>query len=246
MFGKKKRTITEQRERISELERRLGLLEEEKRAFQERETELNRREASIGRVILEATNAADKTVADAQDKADVLLKEAEEDREAAKRDADRLIDDAYRNARDIVKEAEQTGQQKLDETQDRIEQYATLLNSYDKLVQEQIMMAQDNAKRFAELSRALHEAVPRLLASDGTPLLDEKRSEEVSDTPEPEPVQAEKPVQAEIPAEPKDETAAEERVWTVDEVAKGDGNAPEAQIDTIIDEILSASGEKNE
>ena len=75
MFGKKKRMIEEQRAKISELERKLGLLEEENRSFKDREIDLNRREVSIGRVILEATEAADKTVADAQDRADVLLKE---------------------------------------------------------------------------------------------------------------------------------------------------------------------------
>lgn len=233
MFGKKKRMIEEQRAKISELERKLGLLEEENRSFKDREIDLNRREVSIGRVILEATEAADKTVAEAQDKADVLLKEAQDDREAAKRDADRLVEDAYRNARDIVKEAEQTGQQKLDETQERIEQYATLLNSYDKLVQEQIRMAEDNAKRFSDLSRALHEAVPKLLASDGTPLLDEEKTEAVFEPAEPDPAPADGPQENE---------PAEEKLWTVDEIAK---DVPEAnaQVDTIIDEILSASGE---
>jgi len=245
MFGKKKRMIEEQRAKISELERKLGLLEEENRSFKDREIDLNRREVSIGRVILEATEAADKTVAEAQDKADVLLKEAQDDREAAKRDADRLVEDAYRNARDIVKEAEQTGQQKLDETQERIEQYATLLNSYDKLVQEQIRMAEDNAKRFSDLSRALHEAVPKLLASDGTPLLDEEKTEAEADfkPAEPEPELTVEPVskEPETPTEAQAD-AAEEKLWTVDEIAK---DVPEAnaQVDTIIDEILSASGE---
>ena len=243
MFGKKKRMIEEQRAKISELERKLGLLEEENRSFKDREIDLNRREVSIGRVILEATEAADKTVAEAQDKADVLLKEAQDDREAAKRDADRLVEDAYRNARDIVKEAEQTGQQKLDETQERIEQYATLLNSYDKLVQEQIRMAEDNAKRFSDLSRALHETVPKLLASDGTPLLDEEKTEAVFEPAEPEPELTAEPVskEPETPTEAQAD-AAEEKLWTVDEIAK---DVPEAnaQVDTIIDEILSASGE---
>ncbi len=247
MFGKKKRMIEEQRARIGELERKLGLLEEENRSFKDRETDLNRREVSIGRVILEATAAADKTVSEAQDKADVLLKEAQDDREAAKRDADRLVEDAYRNARDIVKEAEQTGQQKLDETQDRIEQYATLLNSYDKLVQEQIRMAEDNAKRFSELSRALHEAVPKLLASDGTPLLDEEKTESVFEPAEPEPELTLEPESAEpeTPTETQEDDAAEEKLWTVDEIAK-DAPAANAQVDTIIDEILSASGESDQ
>ncbi len=78
-------------------------------------------------------------------------------------------------------------------------------------------MAQDNARRFAELSRALHEAVPQILSAEGTLL---------------EP--------ADDQMEPKEATqeSTDEKLWTVDEIAK---DAGEAHVDTIIDEILTAT-----
>ena len=52
---------------------------------------------------------------------------------------------------------------------------------------------------------------------------------------------------AEEPAEaPQDDAPADERVWTVDEIAKPQETPEPAQIDSIIDEILAASKEPNE
>lgn len=217
MFGRKKRIIEEQQLRISELEERLEDLQAEKTRLSLRIEDVERRESSIGRAINEATVAADKLVDDAQRKAGAMLEQAQADSDAAKRDAEILVDDAYRNARDIVKEAETESERKLTEVQERIDTYAALLHTYDRMVQEQIQIAQDNARRFAELSRALHEAVPQILSAEGTLL---------------EPAKEKEP-EAGQPTESGDEP-----LWTVDQIA---ADAGETHVDAIIDEILTAS-----
>jgi hypothetical protein len=241
MFGKKKRTIAEQSERIKALEQQLESLTADNKKLKERIIDVDRRERGIGRAINEATVTADKMIAEAQRKAGAMLEQTQIDCDAAKRDAEQLVDDAYRNARDIIKEAEAEGQQKRDDAQRQIEQYAALLNGYDALVQEQIQMAQDGAKRFLELSRALHEAVPQLLNADGTPmpgLATPEEPETPGDPPgEPLPDYETHP----FAFEPQKDGSGDERLWTVDQITKdGDGEGG-TQVDDIIDEILAAT-----
>ena len=230
MFGKKKRMIEEQRQKIAELEERIKGLTVQNEQFSARVAEVEQRESGIGRAISEATITADRMIEDAQRQAGALLEQAQKDTDAAKRDAENLVDDAYRNARDIVKEAETEGERKLDEVQNRIDTYAALLHTYDRMVQEQIQIAQENAKRFAELSRALHEAVPQILSAEGT-------------LQEPETAPALEEPKTEEPAENAGEGApqqagGDERLWTVDEIAPEGG---ETHVDAIIDEIITAS-----
>ena len=183
MFGRKKRKIAEQQKQIEALLAEKDRLAAENQAYQERASDVERRESGIGRAISEATMAADKMLEDAQRKAGALLEQTQADCDAVRRDAEIMVDDAYRNARDIVKEAEVTGQKKLDEMNHRITQYATLLNAYDKLVQEQIQMAQDSARRFAELSQALHDTIPEILTADGTLAIREAEESEEEQEP---------------------------------------------------------------
>ncbi len=232
MFGKKQRMIEEQRQKIEELERQIRELTEEKARMTDRVAEVERRESGIGRAISEATVTADRMIEDAQRRAGAMLEQAQTDCDAAKRDAENMVDDAYRNARDIVKEAETEGERKLGEVQERIDTYAALLNTYDRMVQEQILIAQENAKQFAELSRALHEAVPQILSAEGT-------------LQEPETAPALEEPKTEEPAENAGEGApqqagGDERLWTVDEIAPEGG---ETHVDAIIDEIITASEE---
>ena len=231
MFGKKKRMIEEQRQRIAELEERIKGLTAENERYASHVAEVELRESGIGRAISEATVTADRMIEDAQRKADAMLEQAQADTEAAKRDAETLVDDAYRNARDIVKEAETEGERKLDEVQERIDTYAALLNTYDRMVQEQIRIAQDNAKRFAELSRALHEAVPQILSAEGT--LQEPETAPALEEPKPEEPAADA-------GEGAQQTGGDERLWTVDEIAKKTESG-ETHVDEIIDEIITAS-----
>ena len=222
MFGKKQRTIEEQQKQIEALKAEIDRLQQENQAFSARVAEIERRESGIGRAISEATATADSLIESAQRKAGAMLEQTQADCDAAKRDAENLVDDAYRNARDIVKEAEATGQQKLDEVDTQINQYATLLNAYDALVQEQMQQAQDHAKRFYELSKALHDTVSQILAPDGTLQIPEAKQE-----PEPEP-------------EPN-----EEPLWTVEDVAKDEETGSAAHVDAIIEDILRAATEQN-
>ena len=78
MFGKKKRTIEEQRQTIADLEAKLAALGAENQRLTLRIEDVERRESSIGRAISEATVAADKMIEDAQRKADTMLEQAQE------------------------------------------------------------------------------------------------------------------------------------------------------------------------
>ncbi len=241
MFGKKKRVIAEQDERIKALEQQLESLTADNKKLRDRIIDVERRERGIGRAINEATVTADKMIAEAQRKAGAMIEQTQIDCDAAKRDAEQLVDDAYRNARDIVKEAEAEGQQKRDDVQRQIERYAALLNGYDALVQEQIQMAQDGAKRFLELSRALHESVPQLLNADGTPLPGLSKPETAAPD---DPLTGETLPDYEshpFTFEPQKESAGDERLWTVDQIAGDGGEQETSHVDDIIDEILAAT-----
>ena len=155
------------------------------------------------------------------------------------------MDDAYRSAREIIQEAENEGAQKRAEVQQQIDQYASLLTNYDSMVQEQLNAAQEGAKRYAELSRALHESVPQLLGSDGSPLPglgkpDGEKSDQPSDTPDylqnDMPDYEAKPLQFTPSRE-----GGDEQLWTVDRIAKNDDADHDSDVDAIIDEILAAT-----
>lgn len=220
MFGKKKKTIAEQAERIRALEQQAQTLSDDNQRMKERMDDVERRERGIGRAINEATATADNMISDARRRANVILDQAQADCDTQRKKADRVVEDAYRSAREIIKEAEDEAQRKQNEMQQRIEQYAALLNGYDTMVQEQLEMARDGAKRYMELSRALHEAIPQLMGADGSPL----------------------PGLSVPKAEPKKETEpTDEPLITVDRITKAEPEDPKTNVDDIIDSILSAA-----
>ncbi len=243
MFGKKKRIIAEQEERIAELEKQLETMSADNKRLKDRVIDVERRERGIGRALNEATATADSMITDAQRKAAAMVEKAQGECDEQRKKGERLIEDAYRNAREIVRAAEDEGNEKRDAMQRRIEQYAALLNGYDTMVQEQLQMAQDGAKRFAELSRALHEAVPQLLGADGAPLpgLDAADSKPASDSASC--LDSEMPdYQARrLQFEPSRESSGDEQLWTVDRIAKNRDRDPVSDVDAIIDEILAAT-----
>ncbi len=246
MFGKKSRIITEQEEQLRDLKQQIETLTSDNKRLKDRVIDVERRERGIGRALNEATATADNIVSDAQRKAAVILEQTQSDCEAQRQKAERIVEDAYRSAREIVREAEAEGAKKREEVQRQIEQYAVLLNGYDTMVQEQLQMAQDGARRFSELSRALHESVPKLLAADGSPLPGLGASEN-----EPAPQGEEAPswlredppdYQANPPRfTPTQESAGDEQLWTVDRIAKTPGDGSGSDVDAIIDEILAAT-----
>lgn len=247
MFGKKNRIIADQEERIRALEQQLEALSADNKRLKDRVIDVERRERGIGRALNEATATADNMIADAQRKAGVIIEQTNTECDAQRKKADRIVEDAYRSAREIVHEAEVEGDQKRDDMQRTIEQYAALLNGYDTMVQEQLEMAQDGAKRFAELSRALHEAIPQLLGTDGAPLPGLGKP----DT-EPKPAKPETPsyFKEDMPdysAHPlsytpsRESGSQDEQLWTVDKIANADASGSRSDVDTIIDEILAAT-----
>ncbi len=246
MFGKKNRIIAQQEERIRALEQQLETLDADNKRLKDRIIDVERRERGIGRALNEATATADNMIADAQRKAGVILEQTQTECDAQRKKADRIIDDAYRSAREIVHEAEVEGEQKRDDTQRQIEQYAALLNGYDAMVQEQLQMAQDGAKRFAELSRALHEAVPQLLGVDGSPLpgLKKPESESTDDAKAPSYFTEEMPDYEATPLDVKPSSeggTGDDQLWTVDKISADPAASGNSDVDAIIDEILAAT-----
>ncbi len=227
MFGKKKKLIADQAARIKVLEEQAKSLSDDNQKMKDRMDDVERRERGIGRAINEATATADSMISEAKRKAGVLIEETKAECDTQRKKADRVVEDAYRSAREIIREAEDEAKRKQDEMQHRIEQYAALLNGYDTMVQEQLTMARDGARRFAELSRALHEAIPQLLNADGSPLpglsVPEQKPEKSPNVPTPDP------------------NLGDEPLITVDSIAKDTPEAVKADVDEIIDGILSAA-----
>ena len=240
MFGKKQRIIAEQEEQIRSLQQQLDSLAADNKRLKDRVIDVERRERGIGRALNEATAAADNMIADAQRKADAIVERAQTEVDSQRKQATRIIEDAYRSAREIVRKAEDEGNQKREELQKSIDQYAALLGSYDAMVQEQMQAAQDGAKRFAELSRALHESVPKLLGTDGSPLpglaaAGKNEGGQPSDVPDMPDSQKET-----LTFMPSRE-GGDEQLWTVDKIAGGREGDTDSDVDAIIDEILAAT-----
>lgn len=212
---RKKVLIREQKARIEELEAQVRRLNEKNSELQSQVDAMEERERCIGRAMADATAAADKLVSDAQRQAGEILEQSQEEYDSAKRDAELLVDDAYENARIIVKEAEQDSERKMDDVRRQMEAYAALLNGYDRLIQENIRMAEDSARKYAELSHALHDSVPQLFTSDGKLL----------DAPNPETAE-----------EPKTEEPAQE---TEQEVAAASFEEPSSNAEEPVPELVS-------
>ncbi len=246
MFGKKKRLIAEQEERIHSLEGQLESLTADNKRLKDRVIDVERRERGIGRALNEATATADNMIADAQRKSAAMLEQTQGECDAQRQKADEIVEEAYRNAREIVRTAEEESKRRLDEMQVQIEQYAALLNSYDSVVQEQLASAQEGARRFAELFVALHDAVPKLIGTDGAPLpgLD-KPVEEAKDDVQNDPsyLSEDMPDYASHPLSftPSRESGADDQLWTVDRIASGTNGDSGSDVDAIIDEILAAT-----
>lgn len=240
MFGKKKRLIAEQEERIRSLEQQLDIATSDNKRLKDRVIDVERRERGIGRALNEATATVDNMISDAQRKAAVLLDQTKTECDSLRKNAERIVEDAYRTAREIVREAEDENNKKRLELQHQIDQYAALLGHYDAMVQEQLEAAQDGARRFAELSRALHESVPKLLGADGTPLAALNTAEGDAEATAPD-----VPDMPDYTSHPLDfqpsRDGGEDQLWTVDRIAgSGNGDA-DSDVDAIIDEILAAT-----
>ena len=240
MFGKKRRVIAEQEERIKALEQQVESLNSDNKRLKDRVIDVERRERGIGRTLNEAAATAEKMISEAQQKSDSMLNETQVACDSLREKAESVVEDAYRSAREIVREAEEEGAQKRADMQQQIEQYAALLRHYDAVVQEQLQSAESGAKRFAELARSLHESVPQLLGADGSPLLDAQTSDA-----EPEKASADIPEAPDYEAHPLSITpsreSGDEQLWTVDKIAGGTDGDIDSDVDAIIDEILAAT-----
>ena len=232
MFGKKAKQIKEQAALIAQMEAKIEDLTHQNERLSEKVDEYVAKEILIARTLTDANAQAEKMVSEAQREAGDLLEQSQQNAEQARRDAEILVDDAYKNARDIVKSAETESAKKLEDTREQINSYVGLLNQYDAIVQDNIRRAQENAKMFAQLSEELHAAIPQILTPEGNLIgaakeeffagaAEEKQDNEAAET----------------------ETASEEKLWTVSEVA-AEESGEVSHVDAIIDQILGASGVK--
>lgn len=240
MFGKKKRVIAEQEERIRVLEQQIESLTADNRRLKDRVIDVERRERGIGRTLSEAAATADKMITEANQKSAEMLNETQGECDSLREKAESIVEDAYRSAREIVREAEEENAKKRAEMQQQIEQYAALLKHYDAMVQDQLQAAEDGAKKFAELARSLHESVPQLLGADGSPMLGFGTADAVSDA------SADVPDMPDYEAHPLNftpshETSGEDTLWTVDKIAGSGNGDTDSDVDAIIDEILAAT-----
>ena len=101
--------------------------------------------------------------------------------------------------------------------------------------------AQDGAKRFADLSRALHDSVPKLLGADGTPLPGLSSTSDRPDTAPSEVPDMPNYQTHPLTFRPSAESAGEDQLWTVDKIAKANSGDADSDVDAIIDEILAAT-----
>lgn len=230
MFGKKAKQIKEQAALIAQMQAKIEELTHQNERLAEKVDEYTAKEIMIARTLTDANVQAEKLVSEAQREAGNLLEESQLNAELARKDAENLVDDAYKNARDIVKNAEAESAKKLEDTREQINSYVGLLNQYDAMVQGNIQRAQESAKAFAKLSEELHAAIPQILTAEGN-LIGEAKTEPAENPPVEE---AEENL-------PDSESASEEKIWTVSEVA-ADESGEVSHVDAIIDQILGASG----
>ncbi|MBQ1632741.1 MAG: hypothetical protein II049_07975, partial [Clostridia bacterium] len=89
MFGKKKRIIAEQEERIHSLEQQLDAVASDNKRLKDRMIDVERRERGIGRALNEATATVDNMITDAQRKASVLLEQTQNECDSLRKKAER-------------------------------------------------------------------------------------------------------------------------------------------------------------
>lgn len=229
MFGKKAQRIRALEAELAALQESLNDCRRENAVLSARVQNYEARELSIARALTEAAERADSVVADAQRQAGEILEQSQADSDAARRDAEQLVDNAYQNARDIVRDAEGESRRRLDETQAQIETYVSILTGYDRLIQENIKTAEDNAKRFAELGQKLHASIPQILSAEG----------KLIEAPDGDPSHAAiaAAVEAFVSSEAADEPQGE-KLWTVSELSKIDD--AEMATAALIDGVIAA------
>ena len=268
MFGKKAKRIRELEEQIATLNETLEARSKENESLAARVRAFEEREHSIARALTEAASRAEHVVGDAQRQAGEILRQSKADSDAARRDAERIVDDAYENARDIIKDAETESFRRMDETQGQIEAYATILKNYDKLIQENIRAAEENARLYARMGQRLRSAIPQILSPDGKLIgtAEEKAEAKPETLPE---EKTEKRSEAspvwegeiKLPTRDDDEpddvpswdalddddddsdgSSVRERLWTVSELSRVD--VPDASVDAIIDGVIDGVSRK--
>lgn len=231
MFGKKAQRIRDLETEIAALQESLNDYRRENAVLSARVQNYEARELSIARALTEAAERAEGVVSEAQRQAGEILEQSQADSDAARRDAEQLVDNAYQNARDIVREAEGESRRRMDETQAQIETYVSILTGYDRLIQENIRTAEENAKKFAELGQRLHASIPQILSAEGKLI-------EAPDGENPSHAAIEAAVEAFVASENADEPQGE-KLWTVSELSKIDD--AEMATAALIDGVIAAS-----
>lgn len=186
MFGKKK-IIETQKKELDELKKLLAAAEEKNASLEKELDEIKLKELAIARSITNANLAAEDILAQAREESGRVKEQAEKElaeaqthsssitssaeekamnvvSEAEKRAAD-VVSQAETKSKDILAEAEAQSQKRIQDTEDEVRSYASILVKLNENMKEQAKLAQEASERYAAFYNQMSKSIPGIMSS---------------------------------------------------------------------------------
>lgn len=198
LFGNRKMVETLTKE-LEELKSKLSEKDARIEALTNELDELKKRELAISKALTDANLAAEgikstareesakvkeqaeKELTDAQEQSKLLTSEAEEKASKVIADAEEMaslvVSDAEDKGKDILAEAEAKSQKRLQDTEDEVRSYASILVKLNENMKEQAKLAQEASERYAAFYEQMSKSIPGIMSTISGAQLPEPKTE---------------------------------------------------------------------
>lgn len=202
LFGKQK-IIDAQVKELEDLKKQLSEATEKNSALEKEVNEMKLREFAVAKAMTDANLAAEGILSQAREESGKVKEEAEKTLNdaavqsntitaTASEKASQLIAEAEQKASDVVSEAESKGkgilaeaeaksQKRIQDTEDEVRSYASVLVKLNENMKEQARLAQEASKRYAAFYEEMSKAIPGIMNSITNAQLPEADTSSVTD-----------------------------------------------------------------
>lgn len=186
IFGKNK-IIEAQIKEISDLKKQLVAADEKIESLEKELGEIKSKELAIAKAITTANLAAEDILAQAREESGKVKEKAEKELSDAQAQASSLtasasekaslvmaeaeekastvVSEAESKGKDILAEAEAKSQKKIQDTEDEVRSYATILVRLNENMKEQAKLAQEASERYAAFYEQMSQSIPGIMNS---------------------------------------------------------------------------------
>lgn len=253
------RRVKELEERIAKYEKENAALKESVASLEAKLAQYGAKEHAIASALTEAQSTASRLLQEADNKVGEILAQAQERRAELDAETDEIKEQAAEQAAKIVEDAHHEANRRVQEADEQAKTMRDAAQGFADQLSKAALEARGWAERFSQYlkdtSGGIRESfsLPQEQGKGLDALIQDPPVELPEDYRTPaELIQniyklqgREIPETAKQPADAQTEET-EERVWTVDEVVKGGGEADQqrdlfsAELDAIIDDVLKA------